>query len=127
MEVGQSPYEIVVGPNCIAQGLTVVVSYYSFISVLLYCLLHFCSASSSSVLLCSPQHVDLSLVTSNQCHNVTHVGRICCDTMALLFELVKHYVVEVDPILKGCNVLMLCIQILISLDSISPGKELVCP
>ena len=88
VEVGLSPYEIVVGPNCIAQGLHIMLPHYSFIRVLLHCLLLFCSVCASSILLCSPQHVDLPLVMTNQCHDVTHVGRIHRDTMAFPFEVV---------------------------------------
>ena len=99
VEVGQSSYEIVVGPNCIAQGLIVMLPYYSFICVLLRCLLLFCSVRTSSFLLCSPQHVEISLVPTNQCHDVIHVGKIHCDTSTFPFELVKHDVKEVDPLL----------------------------
>ena len=58
---------------------------------------------------------------------ITHVGRIRRDTPTFPFELVKHDVIEDDSLLKGCIVLMLCIQILISLAFIGPAKELVCP
>ena len=128
VEVGKSRYEIVVRPNYIAQqGLIIMLSHYSFISVLLRCLLLLLSASSGSILLCSPQHVDLPLMTSNQSHDATHVGRINGNTMPFPFEVVKHDGIEVGPLLKGCSVLMLCIQILISFASICPDKELVCP
>ena len=102
-------------------------SYYSFISVLLHCLLLCLSLSSSSILLCCPQYVDLPLVMSNQCHDVIHVGRIHCDVIVLPFAIFKHDVVEVDPLLKGCSVLMLDLQILIRCSSTCPDKYIVCP
>ena len=101
--------------------------HYSFVCVLLHSLLFCISVSSSSVLVCSPRHVDLPLVMSNQCHDVTHVCRIHCDTMALPFEVVKHDVIEVDPLLKACSVSMFDVQILLSFASVCPEKEYVCP
>ena len=127
MEVGQSPYEVVVGPNCIAQGFSVMLPHCSFIGVLLHSLLLLCSVSANSILLCTPQYVDLPLVLTNQCHDVSHVSRIYGDTMTFSSEVIKHDVIEVDPLLKGCSVLMLGVQILISFASAGPGKELVCP
>ena len=120
VEFGQSPYKIVVRLNYIVQGLI-------FISALLCCLLVLYSVSSSSVLLCSSQHVDLPLRTSNQSYDVTHVCRIHGDTMPFPFEVVKYDVIEVDPLLKGYNVLMLDVQILASFASVCPDKELVYP
>ena len=128
VEVGKSTNNVVVRSNCIAQGLIAMLPYYmSFISVLLHSLLLLCSVCASSFLFCSPQHVDLPLVTSNQCHDVTHIGRIHRDTLALPFEVVKHDGIEIDSFLKGCSALMLHIQILISLASVGPDKKLVCP
>ena len=102
--------------------------YCSFISVLLHCLLLCLSVSSGSVLLCSPHHVDLPLVTLNQCRGVTrHVGRIHYDTTTLPSEAVKHHVVEIDSLLKGCSVIMLDLQILISFPSADPDKDLIRP
>ena len=54
-----------------------------------------CSSSmSSSLLQCQllfftlvqSQYVDLPLMASDQCHDVTHVGRIHCDKIAFPFE-----------------------------------------
>ena len=70
--------------------------YYSFKCVLLHSLLLCFRASSSSVLLCCPHHVDLPPMTANQWHDVTHVGRICGDTMSLPFEFLKHGAIEDD-------------------------------
>ena len=69
--------------KCIAQGLTITVLHYSFISVLLCHLLLYINVSSSSVLLCCPHHVlDLPLLmVADQCHDITNAGRIHCDTM----------------------------------------------
>ena len=127
VELGQSPYGIVVEPNCISQRLCIILPHYSFICTLLLSLLLLYSVHTSSVLLCSPQHVDLPLVMSNQCHDVTHVGRIDRDIMTFPFEIFKHDVIEVDPLLKGCSVLILEFQILISFASVGPAKKLVCP
>ena len=117
MEVGKSPYNIVVGLSYIAQELTIALPHYSFIHILL-CSLLLLSVSSSFV--CSTHDVDLLLVMSNQCHDVVHVDRIHGDTMSLLFEVVKQDVVEVDQLLKGCSVIMLDVQILISFASTGP-------
>ena len=130
VEVGKSLCKILVQPNCIAKELTVVLAHYSFISFLLHSfllLLLFLYVGSSSVLLCSPHHVDLPFMTSNQCHDVTHGSRIHRDAPALPFEVFNHNDVKIDPLLKGCSVLMLDIQILVSISSIGLGKELVCP
>ena len=127
VEVGKSTDKVVVRPTCIAQGLIARLPHFSFVRVLLHSLLLLCSVRAYSILLCSPQHVDLPLVTSNKCHDVTHVGRIHRDTMALPFEVIKHDVIEIDSLLKGCSVLMLELQILISLASVGPGKELIFP
>ena len=45
--------------------------------------------------------------------------------MAFPFEVVKHDVVEVDSLLKGCSVVIFDVQILIRFASVGPGKELV--
>mmetsp|Transcript_2847 Transcript_2847/g.5764 ORF Transcript_2847/g.5764 Transcript_2847/m.5764 type:complete len:236 (-) Transcript_2847:640-1347(-) len=127
VEVGKSPDKVVVGPNCIGQALTIMLPHDNFIRVLLHCLLLLLSISPSLILLCCPHHVDLPLVPANQCHDVSHVDRVYRDTMALPFEVVKHDVVEVDPLLKGCSVLMLGVKILITSASVGPDKELVCP
>ena len=86
---------------------------YSFASVLLHCLLLLFSVRASSLLLCCPQHVDLSLMSTDQYHDVTHVCRIHHDTMTSPFEVVKHDVVQVDSLLKGYSVIILGVQILI--------------
>ena len=104
--------DVVVEPNCIAQGLCIMLPHYNFIGILLRFLLLCCSVCVSSILLCSPRHVDLPLVMSDQCHDVYHVGRIHCDTMAFPFEVFKHDVIKIDSLLKGCSVLMLGVQIL---------------
>jgi len=127
VEVGKSLNKFVVRTNCIGQALTIMLPHYSFIHVLLHCLLLLLSISPSLILLCCPHHVDLPLVPADQCHDVSHVGRIHCETMALSFEVVKHDAVEADPLLKGYSVLILDLQILISSASVGPGKELVCP
>ena len=97
--------------------------------LLLYSLLLFLlSVCARLILLYGPHYVDISLVKSNQCCDVTHVGRIHRATIAMLYEFVKHDVLEVDPLLEGCCVLMLCIQILVSFASgYYSDKELVCP
>ena len=110
VEVGQSPYKMVAGPNCIAQRICIKLPHYSFVRVLLCCLLLCCSVSASSILVRSPHHVALSLVTFDQCHDVTRVGRIHGDAMLFLFEVFKYDVIEVDSLLKGCSVLMLELQ-----------------
>ena len=128
VEVGKSSYKIIVGQNCITQSLTVMLLHCSFICVLLCSILLFLRVSSSSVLLCSPHHVDLPFVTPNQCHDAPYVGRIHGDTMTFPLKVFKHDVVEVDPLLKNCSVLMLGVQILVSFASIvGPDKELLCP
>ena len=121
-EVGKSTDKVVVRTNWISQWLTVMLPHYNFISVLLYPLLLFLIIRASSVLLGCPHHVDLPLATSNQCHDVTHVSRIHGDKMALLFEFLKHDAVEVDPLLKGCSVIMFDLQILIRFASVGPDK-----
>ena len=88
-------YKAVVKPNYIALGLIIMLPHSSFVSALLHCFILCLSVSSGSVFLCYPHHVDLPLVTSNQCHDVTHVGRMHSDTMVLPFKFVKHDVVEV--------------------------------
>ena len=127
VEIGKSPYEIVVKPNCIIQGLTIILPHYSFAHVLLHSLLLYLSVSSSSVLLCCPYHFNLPLVTANQCYDVAHVDRIHHNPIAFPFKVVKHDVIEVDLVLKGCSVLMLDLQILINFASVGPNKELVYP
>ena len=65
-------------------------------------------------------------MTSNQRHDVTHVGRIHRDTMTFSFDVVKHDLIEVDSLLNGCSVIMLGVQILIRFVSVGPDKALVC-
>ena len=97
--------------------------HYSFISVPLRSLLLFLIVISSSILLCIPHHIDLPHVMANQSHDVTHG-----DTMTVPFEVVKHDLIEIDPLLKGRSVLMLDVQILISFASVlGPNKKRVCP
>ena len=88
-------------------------SHCSFISVLLHFLLF-------------PPSVCTGYV-SNLCHDATHVYIICNDTMTLPFEFLKHDIIEVDPLLQGCSVLILGLQIPIRFVSISPEKELAYP
>ena len=127
VEVGKSTDKVVVRPNFIAQALTIMLPHDSFVGVLLHCLLLLLNISPSTVLLCCPHHVDLPPVPADQCHDVSHVGRVHLDTMALPFEVVKHDVVEVDSLLKGCSVVGLDVQILITSASVGPDKEIICP
>ena len=46
--------------------------------------------------------------------------------MTFPFEVVKHDAVEVDPLIKSCDVIMLGLQILVKSPCICPDKELVC-
>ena len=65
-------------------------------------------------------------MTTNQCHDVTNVGRIHHDTMPFPYIFLKHDVIEVDSLLEDCSVIMLDLQILIRSPSVYPNKKFVC-
>ena len=89
----------------LAQELTVMLPHHSVVGVLL----HFWSISSGSVILYYPCHIHFPSMASNKCHDTTHVDRINSNTMSLPFELLEYGAVEVDSLLKGCSILMLCL------------------
>ena len=125
MEVRKRLDNIIVRPKCMHQGQSVVLKYCRLICSNGHAIFDTRVVPPDVIRLGRTNHIHYPLVTADGCHDVSHVRRVHCDTMAFTLERADHLVVQDDPLMKRRCVLVPTVQIFVGLSAEDPAVQLV--